>query len=179
MSLSLQADPAHKPGPHKKVLSSGATGRWCAQTHDHLLYIPSLQTVWHVGVPPPAFSETVWVLNCLIPHLLGACLCLSCEKLLCSEEDHRLRLSMLTFTKCVRDAGVAFPAVRAEVQSSLSRCSALKWAIKAGKVLPVPILHEEVSVPPLHGGLTHSLSQMAVGLSVTMIKLSLIPAGEA
>lgn len=86
---------------------------------------------------------------------------------------------MLTFTKCVRDAGVAFPAVRAEVQSSLSRCSALKWAIKAGKVLPVPILQEEVSVPPLHGGLIHSLSQMAVGLSVAMIKLSLIPAGEA
>lgn len=87
---------------------------WCIRpltcpNPDYLLCIPSLQMEWHMGMPPPAFTEIVWVLNCLIPYLLGASLRPSCEKLLCSEEDHRLRLYTLTFTRCVRDACGTFP----------------------------------------------------------------------
>lgn len=117
-------------------------------------------------------------LNCLIPYLLGAPLCLSCEKLLCSEEDHWL--SMLTFTRCVRDACVPFP-----------HCPS--WGATLSELVQYPEMGNQSRKGDagcqcfmrkflfllVHGGLTHSLSQMAVRLSVTMIKLSLITAGEA
>lgn len=119
-------------------------------------------------------------LNCLIPYLLGASLCLSCEKLLCSEEDHRLRLYTLTFTRCVRGACATFPCC-------------LCWGAAPSEQVQYPETENESRKNAsgcqcfvrkflfllVHEGLTHRLSQMAVRLSVTMIKLSLIPAGEA
>lgn len=56
----------------------------------------ALLMVWYTGMPPPIFTEAAWASDCLIPYLLGISLRLSCEKLPCSEKDHRLRHYTLT-----------------------------------------------------------------------------------
>lgn len=161
----------------EKVLSTGASGYWCAQSHDHLLCISSLQTVWRMGMPPPAFTETVWVLNCWIPYLIGASLCLLYEKLLHSEEDHRLGLYRLSFTRCARDVCVNSPRCPCW-GAALSEYPGTGNQSRKGAAGCQGFMRKFLLLP-MHGGLTHSLSQMALRLSVTMIKLSLIPAGEA
>lgn len=141
----------------------------------------ALLMVWRTGMPPPAFTEVVWVSDYLIPYLLGGSLYLSCEKLLCPEKDHRLTLHGNLYLKYVRDTSMISPGPPCQgTASSVSRRSPLWWEVKARNALPaVSASQGSVCSSPPYEGPARSLSPMAVRLSVTVIRLSLIPAGEA
>lgn len=142
----------------------------------------ALLMVYYMGMPLPIFTETAWVSDCLIPCLLGITLRLSCEKLPCSEKDHRLRHYTLTFSEARERYQHNLPSPFFVLMCS-SLCEQARYSvvqIKVRNTLPAVNTSRGSFCSSLpHGGLTRSLSQMAVRLSVTVIRLSLIPAGEA